>query len=253
MMLSSLRTSVLLSLLVTGCSTSGCGSTMSNQPAAPAVEPEAHPAPSSAPRAPQAPSAPAAAVDLQGGTVEAEAPPAGLAVATFAGGCFWCMEAAFEHQAGVRDAISGYTGGSELHPGYEQVSNHGTSHAEAIRVLYDPRAVTYEQLLELYWHRVDPVHPDQAFVDVGHQYRSVIFVHSPEQRAAAERSRAAIVASNRFHAPVVTTIEDATVFWVAEGYHQNFWRTTPDRYEGYHEHSGRREFLRGIWGPDAPY
>ena len=154
---------------------------------------------------------------------------------------------------GVRDAISGYTGGPELHPGYEQVSNHGTGHAEAIRVLYDPARVTYEQLLDVYWHRVDPVHVDRAFVDVGHQYRSVIFVHSPEQRAAAERSRQALVASGVFHEPVVTTIEAAPVFWVAEDFHQNFYRTNPERYTSYHEHSGRREFLRAHWGADAPY
>lgn len=252
MTLSLLRSTILLSVLVTGCGTSGCGSSMSNQPSPTAI-PTVTPEPGAAPAAPAAPAAHGAAIDLHGGTVEAGPPPAGLAVATFAGGCFWCMEAAFEHQAGVRDAISGYTGGPELHPGYEQVSNHGTGHAEAIRVLYDPRAVTYEQLLDLYWHRVDPVHPDRAFVDSGHQYRSAIFVHSPEQRAAAERSRAAIVASGRFHAPVVTTVEDAPVFWVAEDYHQNFWRTSPDRYEAYHEHSGRREFLRETWGPDAPY
>lgn len=232
----------LLSVLGAGCSTAGCGA--SPAPRAPRGE-----------ASPSAPAAPAshAVVDLHGGTVEAGDPPAGLAVATFAGGCFWCMEAAFEHQAGVRDAISGYTGGPELHPGYEQVSNHGTGHAEAIRVLYDPSAVTYEQLLDLYWHRVDPVHEDQAFVDRGHQYRSVIFVHTPAQRAAAERSLQAIAASGRFHERIVTTVEDAPVFWVAEDFHQNFWRTSPDRYEGYHEHSGRREFLREHWGPDAPY
>ncbi len=232
----------LLSVLGAGCGTAGCGG--STAPRAPRSE-------SSLPAA-SAP-APHAAVDLHGGTVEAGDPPAGLAVATFAGGCFWCMEAAFEHQAGVRDAISGYTGGPELHPGYEQVSNHGTGHAEAIRVLFDPSAVTYEQLLDLYWHRVDPVHEDQAFVDRGHQYRSVIYVHTPAQRAAAERSLQAIVASGRFHERIVTTVEDAAVFWVAEDFHQNFWRTSPDRYEGYHEHSGRREFLRAHWGPDAPY
>jgi methionine-S-sulfoxide reductase len=237
-----LRASLLLSLLsvlVAGCGTSGCGASTAPR----AAHSQASPA---------APAAPAA-VDLRGGTVEAAEPPAGLAVATFAGGCFWCMEAAFEHQAGVRDAISGYTGGPELHPGYEQVSNHGTGHAEAIRVLFDPSAVTYEQLLDLYWRRVDPVHEDQAFVDRGHQYRSVIYAHTPAQRAAAERSLQAIAASGRFHERIVTTVEDATVFWVAEDFHQDFWRTSPDRYEGYHEHSGRREFLRAHWGPDAPY
>lgn len=186
-------------------------------------------------------------------TQPAGPPPAGLSVATFAGGCFWCLEAAFEHLDGVRDAISGYTGGTELHPSYEAVSNHRTSHAEAIRVLYDPHRVTYDQLLDLYWRRIDPTAHDRAFSDIGHQYRSVIFVHSPEQRLAAERSRAALAASHRFDAQITTTIENAPVFWVAESYHQNFWRTSPDAYTAYHEHSGRREFLRAHWGPDAPY
>jgi methionine-S-sulfoxide reductase len=163
------------------------------------------------------------------------------------------MEAAFEHLEGVRDALSGYTGGPEVQPSYEEVSNHGTGHAEAVRVLYDPARVTYEQLLELYWHRINPTTPDQAFADRGHQYRSVIYVHSPAQRAAAERSLQAIRALPQFRAGVVTTIEDAVVFWVAEGYHQNFWRTNPEHYESYHEHSGRREYLRSVWGPNAPY
>lgn len=199
------------------------------------------------------PSAPAAPVDLHGGTEPAPPPPAGLAVATFAGGCFWCMEAAFEQIPGVRDAVSGYTGGPELHPGYEQVSNHGTGHAEAIRVLYEPGRVTYEQLLHTFWRRIEPTATDRAFSDVGHQYRSAIFVHSPEQRAAAERSKREVEASGVFREPIVTVIEDAAVFWVAEDYHQNFYRTHPDRYNAYHEHSGRREFLRAHWGENAPY
>jgi peptide methionine sulfoxide reductase msrA/msrB len=163
------------------------------------------------------------------------------------------MEAAFEQLRGVRDAVSGYTGGTEQGPTYEEVSNHQTSHAEAIRVLYDPSVITYDQLLDAYWRHVDPTTPDQAFVDVGHQYRSVIYVHDAQQRAAAERSKQAIVASGRFGARIVTTVEDAGVFWVAEDYHQNFWRTSPERYHSYHEHSGRREFIRAHWGPDAPY
>jgi methionine-S-sulfoxide reductase len=163
------------------------------------------------------------------------------------------MEAAFEGIRGVREVISGYTGGPELHPSYEQVSNHGTGHAEAVRVLYDPTQVSYEQLLHTYWRRIDPTARDRSFADVGRQYRSVIFVHSPEQRAAAERSRRELAASGVFREPIVTTIEDATVFWVAEDYHQDFYRTHPERYHAYHEHSGRREFLRAHWGPDAPY
>ncbi len=255
-----LRVFVLSAVAALGCTAPGCGASRAAPVTSPAPAPS--PSPEGAPSAPPhaespsaqgVPRAAPAAVDLQGGTVEAGPVPAGLAVATFAGGCFWCIEYAFEHLPGVRDAISGYTGGPELHPGYEQVSNHGTGHAEAVRVLYDPNVVTYEQLLDLYWRRVDAIHPDRSFSDWGHQYRSVIYVHSPAQRAAAERSKAALDASHRFEAPLLTTIEDATVFWVAEGYHQNFWRTTPGRFEAYHEHSGRREFLRAHWGPDAPY
>lgn len=180
--------------------------------------------------------------------------PAGLAAATFAGGCFWCMEYAFEHVRGVREVVSGYTGGSEQHPTYSEVSGHRTSQAESIRVLYDPATVTYEQLLDVFWRRIDPIDPDQAFVDEGHQYRSVIFVQNAQERAAAERSKQAIAASGRFERPIVTTIEETpAVFWVAEDYHQNYWRTHPDEFERYHEHSGRREFLRAHWGADAPY
>jgi methionine-S-sulfoxide reductase len=219
-----------------------------SRPTAPAAS--ASPTHATADRAPVAPAAP---VDLHGGTEPAPPPPAGLAVATFAGGCFWCMEAAFEQVPGVRDAVSGYTGGPELHPGYEQVSNHGTGHAEAIRVLYEPARVTYEQLLHVFWRRIDPTATDRAFSDVGHQYRSAIYVHTPEQRAAAERSKREVAASGVFREPIVTPVEEAAVFWVAEDYHQNFYRTNPERYNAYHEHSGRREFLRAHWGEDAPY
>jgi len=187
------------------------------------------------------------------GTQAADPPPAGLAAAVFAGGCFWCLEAAFERVPGVRDAVSGYIGGPERHPTYEAVSNHATGHAEAVRVLYDPGVVTYARLLDVYWRHVDPTTPDQAFVDRGHQYRSAIYVQNAEERAEAERSRQALTAANRFGAPIVTTIEAVTVFWVAEDYHQNFYRTHPDHYHQYHEHSGRREYLRRIWGPNADY
>lgn len=242
---------VVASLL--GCSAPGCGAQRNNSPEPVTAPHTAAPANDSATNpAAQAPANPPDD-DNAGGTQPAPPPPAGLAVATFAGGCFWCMEAAFEHLDGVRDAVSGYTGGSERHPSYEEVSNHRTSHAEAIRVLYDPNRVTYDQLLDLFWRRIDPTAHDRAFADVGHQYRSVIFVHTPEQRAAAERSRAAIASSHRFEGPITTTIEDAPVFWVAEDYHQNFWRTSPERYNEYHENSGRREFLRAHWGPNAPY
>lgn len=212
------------------------------------------PRPSPPPLESGAVAAPAAVADEPSGTTQPAPPaPAGLAEATFAGGCFWCMEAAFERVRGVRTVLSGYTGGREQHPSYDAVSNHATSHAEAIRVHFDPSVVSYEQLLDHFWRHIDPTARDRAFVDVGRQYRSVIFAHSPAQRAAAERSKQALAASGRFREPIVTPIEDAPVFWVAEDYHQDFHRTHPDRYHSYHEHSGRREFLRAHWGPDADY
>lgn len=203
--------------------------------------------------APESGAAQPAADEPTGETQPARPAPAGLAEATFAGGCFWCLEAAFERVAGVRAVLSGYTGGRELHPSYDAVSNHRTSHAEAIRVHYDPAAVTYARLLDVFWRHIEPTARDRAFVDVGRQYRSVIFVHDAAQREAAERSRRALEASGRFREPIVTTIEDVAVFWVAEDYHQDFYRTHPERYHSYHEHSGRREFLRAHWGPDADY
>ena len=242
-----LRTSFAISafaLLLAGCSTSGCN----------ASTPTPGPAQSAAtPRTPAAAPVADYPVVPDGGTREAGPPPAGMAVATFAGGCFWCMEAAFEHVPGVQDAISGYTGGTEQHPTYDDVSNHRTSQAEAIRVIYNPSQVTYDQLLDVYWRRVDPTGVDRAFSDVGRQYRSVIFVHDAAQREAATRTRAGVAALGHFTDPITTTIEDAGVFWVAEDYHQNFWRTHPGHYNAYHDHSGRREFLRQHWGPDAPY
>lgn len=192
--------------------------------------------------------------DYPTGTAEpAGEPPTGLAVATFAGGCFWCLEAAFERVRGVRDAVSGYTGGGEPQPSYDDVSNHRTSHAEAVRVLYDPTQVTYAQLVDVFFRHIDATAVDRAFSDTGHQYRSAIFVATPEERAAAEQGKTALEASHRFDAPIATTIETAGVFWVAESYHQNFYRTHPHRFAQYHEASGRREFLRAHWGPAADY
>lgn len=186
-------------------------------------------------------------------TQQAGPPPAGLAVATFAGGCFWCIEAAFERVHGVRDAISGYTGGPEQSPSYDDVSNHRTQQAESVRVIYDPTQVTYAQLVDVFFRHIDATAVDGAFSDEGHQYRSVIFVASPEERATAEHAKAQLDASHRFDAPVATTIENAGVFWVAETYHQNFYRTHPHRFTQYHEASGRREYLRAHWGPTADY
>lgn len=169
-------------------------------------------------------------------------------MATFAGGCFWCMESPFEHVQGVAEVISGYTGGPEVGPTYEEVSSGETGHAEAVRVVYDPAVVTYEQLLDVYWRNVDPTTVDRSFVDEGRQYRSVIYVHTPEQRAAAEASKRALTAANRYGAPIVATIEDAGPFYRAEAYHQDFYRTTPGRYQSYRRASGRDAYIERIWG-----
>ncbi len=186
-----------------------------------------------------------------GGSTLLGPPRAGLAIATFAGGCFWCTESSFEHVRGVTEVLSGYSGGSERSPTYEQVSSGETGHAESIRVVYDPRVVSYEQLLDVFWRSHDPTTPDRSFFDAGHQYRSAIFVHSPEQRAAAEASKRAVEASHRFPAPLVTEILDAQPFWRAEDYHQDFYRTHAQHYREYREGSGRDAFITRIWGAGA--
>jgi methionine-S-sulfoxide reductase len=209
-------------------------------------------APAAAPArgAGEAPRAEALAV-REGGSPLEPPPRAGLAVATFAGGCFWCMESPFERLPGVGEVVSGYTGGPEVGPTYEEVSSGDTGHAEAVRVVYDPAVITYERLLEVFWRNIDPTTVDQSFVDHGHQYRTAIFVHSPAQRAAALASQRALEAAHRFGAPIVTTIEDAGPFYRAEAYHQDFYRTTPVRYQSYRRGSGRDAYIERIWGPGA--
>ena len=192
-----------------------------------------------------------ARVAHEGGSPLEPPPRAGLAMATFAGGCFWCMEAPFERLPGVGAVISGYTGGPEVGPTYEEVSSGDTGHAEAVRIVYDPAVITYEQLLDVFWRNVDPTTVDQSFVDSGHQYRTAIYVHSAEQRAAAEASKRTLSAANRYGAPIVATIEDAGPFYRAEAYHQDFYRTTPGRYQSYRRGSGRDAYIERIWGPGA--
>jgi len=195
---------------------------------------------------------PAAGAPAHEGGSPLEPPPrAGLAMATFAGGCFWCMESPFERLPGVGAVISGYTGGPEVGPTYDEVSSGDTGHAEAVRIVYDPAVITYEQLLDVFWRNVDPTTLDQSFVDSGRQYRSAIYVHSAEQRAAAEASKRTLSAANRYGAPIVTTIEDAGPFYRAEAYHQDFYRTTPGRYQSYRRGSGRDAYIERIWGPGA--
>jgi methionine-S-sulfoxide reductase len=181
-------------------------------------------------------------------STELAPPPPGFSVATFAGGCFWCMEAPFDRVPGVVATISGYTGGGEPSPTYEEVGRGRTGHCEAVRVIFDPTQVTYEQLLEVYWRQIDPTQVDGQFADEGRQYRTAIFVHDAAQREAAERSKRAIAASGRFSRPIVVAIEDAGPFYRAEEYHQDSYRKNPAHYQRYRRGSGREGFLERVWG-----
>ena len=171
-----------------------------------------------------------------------------LARATFAGGCFWCMEAAFDKLAGVISVTSGYTGGHKKDPTYQEVSAGGTGHAEAIEITYDPTKVSYDKLLEVFWHNIDPITPKAQFCDHGTQYRSAIFYHDATQQQLAEASKQTLEASQRFKAPIVTEITPAAEFYPAEDYHQHYYQKNPIRYKFYHYNCGRAKRLRELWG-----
>ena len=171
------------------------------------------------------------------------------ATATFAGGCFWCMEPPFEKLDGVVSVTSGYTGGSKKNPTYEEVSAGGTGHAESIEVIYDPAKISYEKLLDVYWHNVDPVTPNAQFCDHGNQYRTAIFYHDEEQKKAAEKSKQALEASGKLGKPIVTEIVAATQFYPAEEYHQDYYKKNPIRYHYYRYNCGRDQRLEELWGP----
>ncbi len=173
------------------------------------------------------------------------------AIATFAGGCFWCMQPPFDKTPGVIKTTVGYTGGHVDNPTYEQVSAGGTGHAESIQIEYDPSRVSYEQLLQIFWHNVDPTVRDRQFCDEGHQYRTAIFYHDEAQREAAERSKAALEASGKLPGPVVTEIVPATTFWPAEKYHQEYYKKNPIRYKYYRWGCGRDKRLEELWGDEA--
>jgi peptide-methionine (S)-S-oxide reductase len=170
-----------------------------------------------------------------------------LARATFAGGCFWCMEPPFDKLDGVVSTTSGYTGGRTANPTYEQVSAGTTGHTEAVEIVYDPRKVTYAQLLEVFWRNIDPLTADAQFCDVGSQYRSGIFVHDETQRRLAEESKRAV--AQRLQKPVVTEIAAVSKFWPAEEYHQDYYKKNPVRYKFYRASCGRDQRLEAIWGP----
>jgi peptide-methionine (S)-S-oxide reductase len=172
----------------------------------------------------------------------------GNAVATFAGGCFWCMEPPFDKLPGVLETTSGYTGGRKRNPTYEEVSAGSTGHTEAVQVRYDPTRISYDRLLEVFWRNIDPTVKDRQFCDVGSQYRAAIFVHDDAQRRAAEASRAALDRTKPFKQAIVTPIETAGDFWPAEEYHQDYYVKNPLRYSYYRTGCGRDRRLAELWG-----
>ena len=174
-----------------------------------------------------------------------------LSEATFAGGCFWCTESDFEKIDGVVEVISGYVGGQTQNPSYKEVSAGGTGHAEAIRVLYDPQKITYDELLDIFWRHVDPTDPGGQFVDRGSQYRPAIFYHDDDQKRKAEASKRKLETSGRFDKSIATEIVPVSEFYKAEDYHQDYYKKNPLRYKLYRNNSGRDQFLKKAWADSA--
>ncbi len=168
--------------------------------------------------------------------------------AYFAGGCFWCMEEAFEKVEGVRSATSGYMGGTVSNPTYEEVSAGRTGHAESVEVVYDPVKVSYQKLLDAFWKNIDPITPNAQFCDHGSQYRSAIFFQTDEEKRASDTSKQAVEQSKRFKEPIVTQIVMASQFYLAEEYHQDFYKKNPIRYKLYKYNCGRAQRLEEVWG-----
>jgi len=189
---------------------------------------------------------PLAVLAGNGGRADAAA----VAVATFAGGCFWCMEPPFDKLDGVLETTSGYTGGHVENPTYNEVSRGRTGHTEAVQVKYDPSVVSYEALLDVFWHNIDPTVKDRQFCDVGNQYRTAIFYHSDVQRRAAEASLAALERDRPFDARIVTEIAPLDAFYPAEQYHQDYYRKNPAKYKFYRFSCGRDRRLKELWGSE---
>jgi len=177
-----------------------------------------------------------------------ESPRSRTERATFAGGCFWCMEPPFERLDGVLSVTSGYTGGAVKNPTYQQVSLGTTGHAEAIEVVYDPATISYERLLDVFWMNVDPTDPQGQFADKGTQYRTAIFYHTEEQQRLAEASKVSLAQSGKFTTPIVTEIAPVTEFYRAEDYHQDYYKKNAVHYKLYRIGSGRERFLKRTWG-----
>ncbi len=170
-----------------------------------------------------------------------------METATLAGGCFWCMESDFKKIEGVIDVISGYTGGHVKNPSYREVSQGGTGHLEAVQIYFDPAKISYREILDLFWRRIDPTDPGGQFVDRGEQYKSAIFYHNEEQKSIAEESRHALENSGRFNRPVATSIREFDTFYRAEDYHQDYYKTNSMQYGIYRRNSGRDQFIEKVW------
>jgi methionine-S-sulfoxide reductase len=171
-----------------------------------------------------------------------------LEEATFAGGCFWCMEPPFKDLAGVKKVTVGYTGGHKANPTYGDVSSGQTGHAEAVEIVFDPAQITYQKLLDVFWRNIDPTTKNAQFADHGTQYRTAIFYHDEEQKRLAEASKEQIARSGKFDGPIVTEITPASTFYPAEEYHQSYYLKCPLRYKAYKAGSGRQSFLERLWG-----
>ena len=180
--------------------------------------------------------------------VSAAEPAPETALATFAGGCFWCMEPPFDNLEGVLSTTSGYAGGHLKNPTYQEVSAGGTGHAEVVQVVYDPTKVSFDELLDVFWRNIDPTAKDRQFCDRGSQYRSAIFYHDEEQRRAAEASRARLGRDKPFAGAIVTEIEPLQAFYPAEDYHQDYYRKNPLKYKYYRYGCGRDKRLEELWG-----
>lgn len=174
-----------------------------------------------------------------------------LETATFAGGCFWCMEQPFDSLPGVLSVMPGYTGGTKQNPTYKEVSAGGTGHAEAVQISYDPARISYEKLLQVFWHNIDPTVSDRQFCDIGSQYRAAIFYHNDAQKKQALKSKEAIEKTRNFRGPVVTEVVQASVFYPAEEYHRQYYKKNPIRYRYYRSGCGRDSRLKELWGSAA--
>jgi methionine-S-sulfoxide reductase len=179
------------------------------------------------------------------------APPK-LEQAIFAGGCFWCMQYAFDRAKGVKKTIVGYTGGSVAAPSYEDVSSGSTGHAESIEVIYDPTQTSYDKLLDVFWMNIDPTTVNREFADAGTQYRTVIFYANDEQKKAAEASKAALAKSGKYDRPIVTQLVPAGKFYPAEDYHQEYYKKNPGDFQAYEVGSGRAGYIKRTWGDTQP-